>query len=410
MGDILFLAHRIPFPPDKGDKIRSWNILRHLATRERVHLCCFVDDEADMVHADRLRRLCASVALVPLDPRTKWRRALAGLWNNQPISLAVYHDDRLHAHVQSLLRQHDIDRIFGYSGQIAPYALPHVTGARRFVMDFVDIDSDKWAQYARSAAPLRRMVFEREAKLLAAFEKQVARVAHVSLFVSSAEAAMFKRIAGSYGHEVMALRNGVDLDYFDPREVLPADPHPPTLAFTGAMDYRPNVDAVLWFVREVWPAIRARVPEGRFAIVGSAPVPAVKALHDKDGVTVTGRVPDVRPYLAGADIVVAPLRIARGVQNKVLEAMAMGRAVLCTPAALEGIEAEPGRDLTVAETAAAFASEAVALLADPARRAQMGLAARAQMVAHYGWDASLAQLDVLLHLPSRPAQARFGTA
>jgi sugar transferase (PEP-CTERM/EpsH1 system associated) len=277
--------------------------------------------------------------------------------------------------------------------------VPEGTG-RRFVMDFGDMDSAKFAAYARQGGPLAA-VHRREAEKLFAFEKAVAARADVSLFVSDAEAGQFRDSVNLPGADIRALQNGVDLEFYDPAVSLPAvDASGPLIVFTGQMDYAPNVDAVAWFARDVLPLIRG----GRFAIVGRKPTEAVRALAG-DRVIVTGAVPDVRSWLAAADVVVAPLRIARGIQNKVLEAMAMARPVVASPAAFEGIEAEPGRDLIVADTAEAQAAAVAGLLADPARAATIGKGARRRMEEAYRWESRLEPLAGMIGAGNRKAAA-----
>ncbi len=255
-------------------------------------------------------------------------------------------------------------------------------------MDFVDVDSAKFAAYAGNERGPMRFVHAREARLLAAYERAVARRADLSLFVSEAEAALFR---GQQMGNVAALGNGIDLARYDPA-TPPADAgEGPLIVFTGQMDYRPNSEAVTAFARATLPLIRARVPAARFAIVGRDPTEAVRRLAG-EALIVTGEVPDVRPWLARADVVVAPLRLARGVQNKLLEAMAMARPAVASSAAFEGIDATAGRDLLVADGAAADADAVCGLLLDPARAAAIGQAARRRVEARYGWDAALAPL------------------
>lgn len=400
MGDILFLAHRIPYPPDKGDKIRSWNILKHIAARADVHLGAFVDDPADMAHAEKLRSVCKSVKLIPIEKSDRIRRALSGWQRNMPLSVAIYEDTAMRRWVWDRVKNGDIDRIFVFSSQMAPYALGHTSQGRRIIMDFVDIDSDKFTQYARDSKWPKSWLYAREARLLGAFEKQIARHVDVSLFVSDAETALFRRLAGSYAHAVETLHNGVDLDYFSPSArfapvVLQGGP---VLVFTGAMDYRPNVDAVCWFADKILPRVRQTCPDASFYIVGGNPADAVKALSNRAGVTVTGRVDDVRPYVAGADIAVAPVRIARGVQNKILEAMAMARPVVATAAAFSGIDAEPGRDLLVRDDEPAFAAGVVDVASNADLAAGLASNARRCVEQRYAWPSQLARLDKYLGL------------
>lgn len=399
MSDIVFLAHRIPYPPDKGDKIRSWHILRHLAERATVHLGAFVDDPADMAHAEMLRSVCGDVLLRPLEAGDRWKRGLRGLLRGDALSLALYHDDAMAEWVRETVRRRRPAGIFVFSGQMAPYALPHLDG-RRSAMDFVDVDSEKWFQYAREGGGLRRLVYQREGRLLRAFEKQAARRFDASLLVSEAEASLFRQVGGADAHNVLAVSNGVDFDYFDPDAGFRplAKPGSPAFVFTGAMDYRPNVDAVLWFAEQVWPRIRAAKPQAAFQIVGSKPLPEVQKMSGRDGITVTGRVEDVRPYIAGADAIVAPLRIARGIQNKVLEAMAMAKPVVATQAAFEGIDAVPSEHLLVEDEPAAYAAHLLDLADDPQRARRLGAAARRHVSARYSWSACLAPLDDIFGL------------
>ncbi|HYD36200.1 MAG TPA: glycosyltransferase [Allosphingosinicella sp.] len=442
-GDILFLAHRIPFPPDRGDKIRSFHELKHLAGLRRVHLACFADDEADAAHLAGLRAAIGPALGEAHVEVRRTSRAAAGaraLLEGRPVSLALFDSPALRGFVERMLASGRIDTVFAFSGQMGQF-VPRGAGAR-FVMDFGDVDSAKFEAYAAEGGAMAP-VHRREGRLLAAFERRVAERADLSLFVSEAEAALFRRRSGLGGADVRALQNGVDLDYYDPAaDFLPlsrpdgsggaqaeglggegladsllqtltshrfaAGPSSPAnagegkcplIVFTGQMDYAPNVDAVRWFAAEVMP----RLPGARFAIVGRKPSEAVRRLAGPR-IIVTGAVPDVRSWLASADVVAAPLRIARGIQNKVLEAMAMARPVVASPAAFEGIEAEPGRHLIVADGARAQAEAIATLLADPERARAIGAAARARMVEAYRWEARLAPLAGMIGLaPDRAA-------
>jgi sugar transferase (PEP-CTERM/EpsH1 system associated) len=313
------------------------------------------------------------------------------------VSLTAFDSGSLRAFVARLTAERRIDAVLAFSGQMAQF----VPAGVRFVMDFVDVDSAKFEAYAQTGPIALRWLMRREADRLAAFERAVAVRADSCLFVSEAEAALFRARTGL--RNVLAVSNGIDVDHFDPAadfpRLAPAERgEGPLLLLTGQMDYRPNVEAVTAFASEVLP----QLPGVRFAVAGRKPAPEVLALR-KAGVTVTGEVPDIRSWLAAADIVVAPLGIARGIQNKVLEAMAMAKPVVASPAAFEGIEAEPGRDLILAsmpEQAAAIAH----LLAHPAKARDIGIAGRRRMESDYRWDARLARLDALI-LPEERAAA-----
>lgn len=395
MGDILFLAHRIPWPPDRGDKIRSWHILKRLREIARVHLACFADDDADLQHRAALAPLMASIH-VEKRTRSRLSGAVSGLLTGRPLSLSLFESAGIRHFVADRLASGRIDCIFAFSGQMAQF-VPADRGGARFVMDFVDIDSEKFASYAENTSWPVRWVHAREAKKLFAFEQAVAARADASLFVSEAEAALFRRRTGLEPDRVLALENGTDLDAFNPAGEYPSPKKAgPLLVFTGQMDYRPNIEAVASFAEETLPLIRAVKPDAQFAIVGRKPDAKVQALARLSGVIVTGEVPDVRGWLAAADVVVAPLRIARGIQNKVLEAMAMARPVVASPAAFEGIDAEPGRDLLVAKGAAKEAQSVLGLISDPDRAHVLGAAARTRIEARYGWDARLAALPAIV--------------
>jgi sugar transferase (PEP-CTERM/EpsH1 system associated) len=395
MNDILFLAHRIPYPPDRGDKIRSWHLLRHLASLARVHLACFADDAADAAQLPALRRALGrglGEAYVEIRTRGKAAAGARALVEGRPVSLALFDSARLRAFVARRLAGDEVGTIFAFSGQMGQFVPEGVR--QRFVMDFGDVDSAKFAQYAAEGAGPMRWINRREGEKLFAFERATAARADLCLFVSEAEAGLFRGMTGLAN--IKALSNGIDVDHFDPASAFPRLDRAergegPLLLFTGQMDYAPNVQAVTWFAQQVLP----HFPGARFAIAGRNPPPAVRALAGEH-VIVTGAVADMRSWLGAADLVVAPLKLARGIQNKVLEAMAMAKPVVASPAAFEGIEAVPGRDLLVAGDAEATAEAIGGLLAAPDRAASMGAAARRQMELCYRWEARLAPLAAMV--------------
>jgi sugar transferase (PEP-CTERM/EpsH1 system associated) len=399
MSELLFLAHRIPFPPDRGDKIRSWHVLRHLAGLARVHLACFADDEGDAAHLPALREaLGGRLGEAHVEVRRTGRAVAAAraLLEARPVSLTAFDSPAMRRFAAGMLERPEVATAYVFSGQMAQFV--PANARQRLVMDFVDMDSAKFAAYAEAGGPLAPL-HRREAAKLFAFERETAARADISLFVSEAEADLFRARVGLPDADIRALANGVDVDFYRPG-AMPAEAPRPLIVFAGQMDYAPNVDAAGWFAREVLPS----VPGATFAIVGRNPAASLKALVS-DRILVTGEVPDVRPWLAAADVVAAPLRVARGIQNKVLEAMAAGRPVVASPAAFEGIEAESGRDLIVADGAEAQARAVSDLLADPDRAAGVGSAARRRMEEAYRWDARLAPLASLVGLPKRRAAA-----
>ncbi|MBB5986455.1 TIGR03087 family PEP-CTERM/XrtA system glycosyltransferase [Sphingobium lignivorans] len=398
-GEILLLSHRIPWPPDRGDKIRSHHELRALAALAPVHVGCFADDARDESFAPEMANLTASQCVVRR-PGGRAKAALRGLARRAPLSVSLFESAQMRDWVRRVLAERPIRAVFAFSGQVAQYVGDLPPGCR-FVMDFVDVDSAKFAAYGAAERGAMAWIHRREGRLLAAYERAVAARADVSLFVSDAEARLFRDGAALPPERVRALENGVDTAYFDPAKVSPIALNAlpvtgPLIVFTGQMDYRPNIEAVLDFARHGFPAIRQADGTAQFAVVGRDPVAEVRALADLPGLIVTGAVPDVRPWLAAAQVVVVPLQLARGIQNKVLEAMAMGRAVVASAPAAEGIDAIDGRDLLVASGADALAALVLGLLADPARRAALGAAARARVQARYGWAAAMAPLEDML--------------
>ncbi|KEQ54014.1 TIGR03087 family PEP-CTERM/XrtA system glycosyltransferase [Sphingobium chlorophenolicum] len=395
-GEILFLCHRIPFPPDRGDKIRSYHLLERMAQVAPVHVGCFADDARDMEFAPDMAKLTASQCLLMRD-RSRVVAGLKGLATGQPLLVSLFDHPDLHRWVAKLLEERPIRAVAAYSAQMAHFVPPLPDGVR-FVMDFVDFDSAKYAAYGAQGAGPMAWINRREGRVLLDFERKVAERADLCAFVSEAEAALFRQASGLGPDRIVGIDNGVALDYFDPASDFPMVERPdgPLLVFTGQMDYRPNVEAVESFARETLPAIRARCPEALFAIVGRNPTKSVQALAGLPGVIVTGAVPDVRGWLAAADVVVAPLRIARGIQNKVLEAMAMARPVVASPQAAEGIDAQDEEHLQIAADPAQEAEKIIALLSDKDRAGRLGRAARARMEERYRWSATLAGLPEML--------------
>lgn len=399
MAEILFLVHRAPWPPDRGDRIRSWHMFEALAKLAPVHVATLADNAEDAAVArEKMAPLCKSLTIEVRKASRPVALAQAVL-RGEPVSNRLFRSAALARQVDDLVGSGGITHIVVFSGQMAQYIPADFSGP--VLMDFVDVDSAKFATYAEQdkSQPLN-WVHAREAVKLGAFEANVARKVDASLFVSEAEAVLFRTQSGLGADKVRAVENGIDTERFDPANPLAAVGigEGPLAIFTGQMDYRPNIDAVRWFANDILPLIRQRHSETRFAIVGRAPTDEVRALATLPGVTVTGEVPDVRPWLAAADAVVAPLLLARGVQNKLLEAMAMARPVVASAAAAEGIDATPGKHLLVADNASAMADAVCSLFDDKAAAAAMGKAARARMIERYGWDARLAPLGELLGL------------
>ncbi len=400
MPQILFLSHRIPFPPDRGDKIRSHHILKALAQIAPVHVGTFADDALDRAGEPDLAAIARSFHV---QPRTK-PLVLAGaqaLASGAAVSRTAFHSKPLARWIDATLNAHPIRAIYVFSGQMGHYVPSGFAG--RVIADFVDVDSAKFEAYARKKGAFAGWIDAREARLLREDEAALARRADVSLLITHQEADLFaSRLpdAERLACDVRVLGNGIDSGFFDPAQCVPeprmAAVNGPKLIFTGQMDYAPNVDAVVRMARCILPLIRRAMPRASFHIVGRCPGAEVRALDTLDGCTVWGRVDDVRTWLAASDLAVAPLGIARGVQNKVLEAMAMQLPVVLTPQAATGIDALDGRDFAIAQSDEAMAEAAVRLLKDREGARRMGESARAFVVGRKSWQAELAGLPALI--------------
>jgi sugar transferase (PEP-CTERM/EpsH1 system associated) len=395
MGEILFLAHRVPFPPDRGDRIRSHNLLKALARLAPVHVGCFGEGDAEAERA-----LAAFAASRCVAPRTK-PLPLAGVeavLAGKPVSLTAFHSRQLADWVRSTIATRPISAIVVFSGQMGQFVPDDFSG--RVVIDLCDVDSAKFQSYADAGE--RVWLNAREARLLAREEERLGQRADATVLISEAEAALYRsRLAAPDKVNVKVIGNGIDAAFFDPAA---ASAHPgitgmpgPHCVFTGQMDYRPNEQAALWVIEALLPQLRSRHPEAKFHVVGRNPTARLLAHHGAPGVHVWGEVPDVRPFIAAADAVLAPLLIARGVQNKVLEAMAMARPVVLTPEAATGIAARDGAEWCVAPPdPQAMAARLATLFAEPDAAAQMGAAARRFVLDHHGWEAMLAPLAGML--------------
>lgn len=400
MANVLYLVHRLPYPPDKGDKVRSYHLLRHLLQRHRVFLGTFIDDPEDEAHVAELKAMCPDLHIERINARLGKLASLRGLWSGEALSVTFYRRSAMHHWVSQVAKQFPLDASVVFSGAMAQFALPLLPRVPMLV-DFVDVDSTKWSQYAPEHRWPLSWLYRREGRCLLAYERQVAAHATQSFFVTPAETDLFRQMAPEASDRLTPVSNGVNAEFFQPDESLVSpflsDEWP--VVFTGAMDYWPNVDGVNWFAQSLLPQLRRQWPQVRFYIVGRNPSAQVKALAGPH-VVVTGTVPDVRPYLQHARAVVAPLRVARGIQNKILEAMAMGQPVVTVPGCAQAIGADAAQGLIGAPNEAMFVQAVSEWLAHPQQAAQTGKAARDFVLRQFSWQAHLAALDTWL-----PAEA-----
>jgi polysaccharide biosynthesis protein PslH len=400
---VLVLTHRVPFPPDKGDRIRTYHILKWLSARATVHLACLADEPVDRATRTGLEALCERTAIVPHQGRARWARGLGSFLTGGTVSLGVFHSPRLRAVVEDWAGEHSYASVFASASSLVPYLRLNVLRNVPSVVDLVDVDSQKWLDYANSGCGPMSWLYRTEGHRLRRVERDLATSAHAVTLVSEAERTLYRQACAVSSRNVHAISNGVDFDYFHPagQDVTVDETG---CVFVGALDYRPNVDGAVWFCREVWPEIRRRFPGATLTLVGRRPVPQVRRLADCPGVEVTGQVADVRPYVARAAVAVVPLRLARGVQNKVLEALAMSKAVVSSPQAVAGVRAGAGSDLLVAETPSAWVDSLSSLLRDPARRAQLGAAGRRYVERNHCWETCLNPFGSLFGVNAEPAE------
>jgi sugar transferase (PEP-CTERM/EpsH1 system associated) len=406
---ILFLTQRVPYPPNRGDKIPNYHYIRHLARDHELVVACLADGQQDLENAAGLASLVAEIEVVPRSPiRSRIRALIALATGARSLTVAFFDEPELRRRVRNRLASGEFDLAIvcssGMASYVAGFDLPRI-------IQFTDLDSQKWRLYAETSRFPKSWVYRSESQLLLKHERQIAKTFDYSLFCSARELDDFRTLIP--GVPARVIRNGVDLDYFRPSGQPKV---PKSLVFTGVMNYRPNVDGVVWFCREVLPLIQSSVPEASLTICGANPAKAVRQLAQLAGVSVTGAVPDVRPYLSRASVGVIPVRIARGIQNKLLEAMAMGLPTVATATAHAGLEAQDGRELFVADEPAAFAASVVRLIRDSGLRTEMGQSARAAVETRYRWDRSLAELDDVIaevtrdrSIPAEPVVAAEST-
>jgi sugar transferase (PEP-CTERM/EpsH1 system associated) len=386
---IFYICRRVPFPPDRGDKIAAFNEIRHLAARHEVHVFCLGDGMQDLTNIPGLQNYAKSVTTAPVDEFTIKLRALAALFTGQPLSVAALNEVKLHDAIQKKFAGLRPDLIIVYSCNMAQFA-EHFPDVPR-IMHFGDLDSLKWRQYAeRSSIPLN-WVYAVEAQRLLGYERQIGRIFSHALVHTEIEKDDFERLIP--GIPVTVVGNGVDLEYF---RSAGETKKPASVVFTGVMDYRPNIDAVVWFCNEILPIVQTEIPAANFTICGSRPAPAVRRLAKRRGVTVTGWVPDARPYLDRAEVFVAPLRMARGIQNKLLEALAMGLPCVASTAAWRGTVIAHGHGILATDEPREFAGHVLDLLRNGGRRAEMAQRARDAAEANYHWEVQMARLDEVI--------------
>ncbi|HSW08969.1 TIGR03087 family PEP-CTERM/XrtA system glycosyltransferase [Aquabacterium sp.] len=388
--NILYLCHRFPFPPKRGGKIRPFNMIRHLTARgHAVTVCSLVRSAAEADEGRGIAPHCAHFEMGAVSEPMQWARMIVRLPLVTPSSMGYFYSPDLARRVRSLLRQQHWDLIFVHCSSVAQY-VAHVTDIPK-ILDFGDMDSQKWLEYAdRKPFPLSLGYRLEGTKMLWA-EKRLARRFDLCTATTRAEWQTLE----DYGTGAATdwFPNGVDADYFSPVDA-PYDAE--TISFIGRMDYYPNQECMSRFCAQVWPMLKASRPQMKLLIVGADPSPEMRALGQIPGVTVTGSVPDVRPHVRSSALMVAPLAIARGTQNKILEAMAMGVPVVTSRVAAGGVDAEAPSHLLVADSAAEITQAILRIVENPAERQRLAAAGRERMLSHHAWPRSMQRLDAII--------------
>ena len=395
MKKLLYLVHRLPYPPNKGDKISSNNMLNFFSDHWRVHLGTFVDDPEDWQYVDIVRQQCEDSCIIGLGRHKRLTGSIAGLLRNEALSLGYYASRELQDWVRTCIDNECPDAVLIYSGVMGRFVRGVVPSHVPVVFDAEDVDSEKWRSYAASEFWPVSWLYRREADRLLSYERAMAAATDVSVFVSAEEADLFRTLAPESAQKVHYRTQGVNSEFFDPSRDYdnPYEPGQKVLVFAGAMDYRPNVEGVKWFCDHALARVRAAQPDLLFCIVGMKPTDEVLRLDRLGNVRVTGGVPDVRPYLAHAMAACLPLQIARGIQNKALEAMAMALPILATSDALEGILSYAGWRPYVADDPDTMVSLAIDILS---RSREYDDAGRACVLEHYNWDTNLRRMEAFL--------------
>jgi len=389
---VLFVTHRVPWPPDRGDRIRTWNILHHLSRRANVDVACLADEPVTKSTRRRLQSVSGRLAIIPHSGRRRYIQGLLSGAAGRSATEGLFRNHALLDVLRQWSRKTRWQGVLASSSGVAQYIQPDVIpDAKRRWVDLIDVDSQKWLDYQRRSRWPVFALYGWEGRRLRQLECQLAEASDRLLVVSEAERDLFRSFCSA--GDIQAVSNGVDTDYFHPDEARRPEPH--SCVFVGVMNYLPNVDAVTWFAEAVWPEVRALYPDAVFRIVGKSPSADVEALAGRDGIEVTGPVDDVRPYLHRSSCAVIPLRIARGVQNKVLEAMACGRPIVCSSEPLKGIPAEPGVHLLQADSKQDWVDRLKHLFSDPSFGDELGLAASTMVRQHYRWETCLNALDEL---------------
>jgi polysaccharide biosynthesis protein PslH len=387
--NVLFVCHRVPFPPKRGGKIRPFNIIRHLTQQgHRVTVASLARNESERTEADGLTQHCERVVVEVIPEGAAWARTIAWLPTAKPSSFGYFYSPTLAKRIDAELASGKYDLIFVHCSSVAPY----VSNARiARILDYGDIDSQKWRDYSTFRRFPLAAGYWLEAVKLENVERRLSRKFDLCTCTTRGELESLRQLGVTAPADWFP--NGVDAEFFAPSNA-PYDEK--LVSFVGRMDYFPNQQAVIGFCRDVLPRLRERRPQIKFEIVGADPSREIFALGNLPNVSVTGSVPDVRPHVTRAALTVAPLLIARGTQNKILESMAMGVPVVCSERAVGGVDVVAGEHLLTARDPGEYAAAIERLLGSAAERNRFANAGRARVLSHHGWPSSMRRVDDLI--------------
>jgi len=396
---ILFLCHRIPYPPNKGDKLRAFNILKHLSQKHTIDLLTLADDKKDLRYQEDLKSYCRKVETFYFHPFIAKLKILLYLFSSKPLTLPYFFHSKLKKQITRLISQHSYDLLFLYSSSMVQYVLD-LNNTPPMVIDFVDADSQKWHDYAKLAKFPQSIIYQSEGKKLGRYEGKIAPHFKAITVVSDQEKKKLTQYVKT--DNIYEVKNGIDLSFYEAASEFKRDNK--DLLFIGALFYFAYIDGILHFYKHAFGKIKKAHPDTVFHVVGADPVKKIRNLNSDKNMRITGFVPDIIPYLQKAAVYVVPLRMAPGIQNKILEAMAMRVPVVATPAAIAGIDAVPGRDLLVEEDPVKFASSVIQLLQKPDLRQEIAENARRLVENEYNWNKNLSKFDDIFakNLPTEP--------
>jgi len=392
MARLVVLAHRVPFPPNKGEKLRTFHQIEELVSKgHSVTVIAPYEEDSELADAKALADKFSIEVTCKKLPNRMWRLVLAVL-KNRSFSETNFYSSHLMQVLRDKIDTTDVLLVTASSLANYVFKLPKPKNTQ-LLMDFMDVDSDKWQQYANESGFLKKLLYSRESRKICQLEQRVAKTFDASFVIAQTEKNLFESRVSKAG-VLKVLGNGIDQSLFNPSDNKPSNTT--NFLFSGVMDYKPNIDAVMWFVENCWADIQVHVPNAKLIVAGMNPSPVIVKLSSAQNIEITGFVDDIKPYFDQAHVFIAPFQIARGVQNKVLQAMACALPIVCTPLGAEGILCHHNDDIIIANNANEFTKHAIKLATNVALRDQIGKQALSTINSHYVWESVLMPLTEII--------------